>query len=102
MYFSSNIFNLSEQRLEVVKENIQLSETMKKPLSVLQKAVHKQVSIRLKNDHEYKGKMMNIDQYMNVILTNAEEYNNNSLLANYGKLVIRGNNVLFIKIESDL
>jgi len=86
----------------VVKENIQLSETMKKPLSVLQKAVHKQVSIRLKNDHEYKGKMMNIDQYMNVILTNAEEYNNNSLLANYGKLVIRGNNVLFIKIESDL
>ncbi len=102
MYFSSNIFNLSEQRLEVVKENIQLSETMKKPLSVLQKAVHKQVSIRLKNDHEYKGKMMNIDQYMNVILTNAEEYNNNSLLANYGNLVIRGNNVLFIKIESDL
>ena len=102
MYFSSNIFNLSEQRLEVVKENIQLSETMKNPLSVLQKAVHKQVSIRLKNDHEYKGKMMNIDQYMNVILTNAEEYNNNSLLANYGKLVIRGNNVLFIKIESDL
>jgi|TARA_B100002003_G_scaffold204761_1_gene197880 small nuclear ribonucleoprotein len=102
MYFSSNIFNLSEQSLEVVKENIRLSETMKKPLSVLQKAVNKQVSIRLKNDHEYKGKMMNIDQYMNVILTNAEEYNNNSLSANYGKLVIRGNNVLFIKIESDL
>jgi len=79
-----------------------LSEPIKKPLTVLQKAVNKQVSIRLKNDHEYKGKMMNIDQYMNVILTNAEEHSDDSISANYGKLVIRGNNVLFIKIESDL
>jgi|TARA_B100001971_G_C18195280_1_gene541077 small nuclear ribonucleoprotein len=79
-----------------------LQESIKKPLNALQKAVHKQVSIRLKNDYEYKGKMMNIDQYMNVILTNAEEYSGGSLTANYGKLVIRGNNVLFIKIESDL
>ncbi len=75
---------------------------MKKPLNVLQRAVHKQVSIRLKNDHEYKGKMMNIDQYMNVILTDAEEHSDGSLTANYGKLVIRSNNVLFIKIESNL
>ncbi len=75
---------------------------MKKPLNVLQHAVNKNVSIRLKNDDEYKGKMMNIDQYMNVILTNAEEHSGGSLSANYGKLVIRGNNVLFIKIESDL
>ena len=79
-----------------------MSEPIKKPLTVLQKAVNKQVSIRLKNDHEYKGKMMNIDQYMNVILTNAEEHSDDSISANYGKLVIRGNNVLFIKIESDL
>ncbi len=79
-----------------------MQESIKKPLNALQKAVHKQVSIRLKNDYEYKGKMMNIDQYMNVILTNAEEYSGGSLTANYGKLVIRGNNVLFIKIESDL
>ena len=79
-----------------------MSESIKKPINILQKAVHKQVSIRLKNDYEYKGKMMNIDQYMNVILTNAEEYSGGSLTANYGKLVIRGNNVLFIKIESDL
>jgi|TARA_Y100000294_G_scaffold34766_1_gene30404 small nuclear ribonucleoprotein len=46
--------------------------------------------------------MMNIDQYMNVILTDAEEHSDGSLKANYGKLVIRGNNVLFIRIKSDL
>ncbi len=79
-----------------------LPSSAKKPLSVLQKAVNRDVSIRLKNDHEYKGKMMNIDQYMNVILLDAEEHSNGALSANYGKIVIRGNNVLFIKIETDL
>ncbi len=75
---------------------------MKKPLSTLQKAVNKEVSVRLKSDHEYKGRVISIDQYMNVILVDAEEHSNGSLSANYGKVVIRGNNVLFIKIEDDL
>jgi len=79
-----------------------LLEQNKKPLNVLQKTIGKKVSIRLKNDHEYKGKMLNIDQYMNVILTDAEEYIDGKISANYGKLVIRGNNVLFIKITPDL
>lgn len=79
-----------------------LSTSAKKPLNILQKAVNKEVSIRLKNDQEYKGKMMNIDQYMNVILQDAEEHSDGVLSANYGKIVIRGNNVLFIKIETDL
>ena len=86
----------------MIKGNIVLPSSAKKPLSVLQKAVNRDVSIRLKNDHEYKGKMMNIDQYMNVILLDAEEHSNGALSANYGKIVIRGNNVLFIKIETDL
>jgi small nuclear ribonucleoprotein len=79
-----------------------LSDSVKKPLNMLQKAVNKDVSVRLKNDQEYKGKMINIDQYMNVILVDAEEHSNGALSANYGKIVIRGNNVLFIKIETDL
>ena len=71
----------------------------KRPLSVLQKATNKQVSVRLKNEIEYKGKMANVDQYMNVILVDAEERENVSKVANYGKVVIRGNNVLYVKIE---
>jgi len=66
---------------------------------VLQKAANKQVSVRLKNELEYKGKMSNVDPYMNVILTDAEELENGSKKANYGKVVIRGNNVLYIRIE---
>ncbi|MDW8045508.1 MAG: U6 snRNA-associated Sm-like protein LSm6 [Nitrososphaerota archaeon] len=75
---------------------------MKKPLSVLQKAINKHVSIRLKSDLEYRGKMCNADSYMNIILTDAEEYNSGTLIASYGKVVIRGSNVLFIKIDDEI
>jgi len=44
----------------------------KRPLNVLQKATNKLVSVRLKNEIEYKGKMSNVDPYMNVILVDAE------------------------------
>lgn len=71
-------------------------------MSVLQKAINKQVFVRLKNELEYRGKMSNVDPYMNVILVDAEESENGSKLANYGKVVIRGNNVLYIKIEDRL
>jgi small nuclear ribonucleoprotein len=74
----------------------------KRPLSVLQKATSKQVSVRLKSEIEYKGKMSNVDPYMNVILVDAEESENGEKKANYGKVVIRGNNVLYIKIEDRL
>lgn len=69
---------------------------------MLQKATSKQVSVRLKNELEYRGKMSNVDSYMNVILMDAEESENGSKKANYGKVVIRGNNVLYIRIEDRL
>ena len=51
----------------------------------------------------YKGVVVsNVDPYMNVILTDAEEYENGRLSANYGKIVIRGNNVLYIKLDATL
>ncbi len=58
--------------------------------------------MRLKSEIEYKGRMNNVDSYMNLILTDAEEFNGADVMANYGKVVIRGNNVLFIKLEKDL
>lgn len=58
--------------------------------------------MRLKSEIEYKGRMNNVDSYMNLILTDAEEFNGNDVMANYGKVVIRGNNVLFIRLEKDI
>jgi small nuclear ribonucleoprotein len=82
--------------------NSQPPSQSKRPLSVLQKATSKQVAVRLKNEIEYRGKMLNVDPYMNVILLDAEETENGAKVANYGKVVIRGNNVLYVRIEDRL
>ncbi len=62
----------------------------------------KRAWVRLKNDIEYRGKISNVDPYMNLILMDAEEYVNGKLLANYGKVVIRGNNVIYVKIDDSI
>ena len=79
--------------------NQQPPSQTKRPLNVLQKATSKQVSVRLKSEMEYVGRMSNVDPYMNVILVDAQEFENGQKKANYGKVVIRGNNVLYIKLE---
>ncbi len=68
----------------------------------MQKAVSKNATIRLKNEVEYRGKVANVDPYMNLILVDAEEFENGKLSANYGKVVIRGDNVLYVKLESSI
>jgi len=73
----------------------------KRPLNVLQRSLNRKVAVRLKSEIEYRGKMSNVDSYMNLILVDAEEFDGSDLLANYGKVVIRGNNVLFIKLERE-
>ncbi len=71
-------------------------------MTVLQKSTKKKVTIRLKNEVEYKGKMDNVDSYMNLIMTDAEELHGSRVIANYGRVIVRGNNVLFIKLENEL
>jgi small nuclear ribonucleoprotein len=78
------------------------SQQPKRPLSILQRSINRKVAVRLKSEIEYKGRMNNVDSYMNLILTDAEEFNGNDVMANYGKVVIRGNNVLFIRLEKDI
>lgn len=76
--------------------------TAKRPLTALQKSTKRQIIVRLKNEVEYKGKMSNIDAYMNLIMTDAEEIHDGKTVANYGRVIVRGNNVLFIKLENEL
>jgi len=76
--------------------------TAKRPLTTLQKNTNKSVIVRLKNDVEYKGKIVNVDSYMNLIMTDAEELRNGKTVERYGRVILRGNNVLFIKLENEL
>ena len=76
--------------------------TAKRPLTTLQKNINKNVLVRLKNDVEYKGKIDSVDPYMNLIMTDAEELKDGKAVEKYGRIILRGNNVLFIKLEDEL
>ena len=76
--------------------------TAKRPLTTLQKHTKKDVIVRLKNDVEYKGKIDNVDPYMNLIMTDAEELRDGKTTEKFGRIILRGNNVLFIKLENEL
>ena len=82
--------------------NIVSEITSKRPLTTLQKHTKKNVVVRLKNDVEYKGKIDNVDPYMNLIMTDAEELNDGKTIEKFGRIILRGNNVLFIKLENEL
>ncbi len=86
----------------MTRENSLSQSATKRPLTTLQKNTKKKVTVRLKNETEYKGKMDNVDSYMNLIMTDAEEMREDKVVANYGRVILRGNNVLFIRLENEL
>jgi small nuclear ribonucleoprotein len=74
-------------------------EPSKKPLNLLIKKINQDVTVKLKNNSEYKGKMIECDGYMNIILEGAEEFRNDEATANFGCVIVRGNNVLYVCID---
>lgn len=74
-------------------------EPSKKPLNVLTRQMNANIAIMLKNGMKYHGTMVHCDSYMNIILDGASEYYEEQLLAHYGKILVRGNNVLFINLD---
>ena len=62
--------------------------TSKRPLTVLQKNTKKDVVVRLKSEVEYKGKMENVDSYMNLIMTDAEELKDGKAVEKFGRVTV--------------
>ncbi|KFX95538.1 hypothetical protein V490_03798, partial [Pseudogymnoascus sp. VKM F-3557] len=68
------------------------------PRPMLQSLVNEEVVVRLKwGQTEYKGILVSIDSYMNIQLTNTEEFIDQKLTAALGQVLIRCNNVLWIQ-----
>jgi small nuclear ribonucleoprotein len=73
-------------------------EPSKKPLNVLIKQLNAHISVVLKNGCEYRGKMIKCDGHMNIMLEGATESKDEQPITNYGNVLLRGNNVLYIVI----
>ncbi|MGE5575022.1 MAG: LSM domain-containing protein [Ignavibacteria bacterium] len=78
-----------------------MMEPSKKPLNVLIKQLHGNIEVVLKNGYEYKGKMIKCDGHMNILLEGATEFKEDQLMTNYGNVLLRGNNVLYIVMDAD-
>ena len=92
----------SQKSRFMTSEKLVSQTTAKRPLTILQKNVKKTVVVRLKNEVEYRGKMKNVDSYMNLIMTEAEELNDGKTVGKFARVILRGNNVLFIKLEDEI
>jgi len=68
-------------------------------LNVLTKRLNTFVVIVLKNGVEYEGTMVQCDGHMNILLEGAVERVGDRLNANYGSVLLRGNNILYICID---
>ena len=74
-------------------------EPSRKPLNALIKQMNNYVAITLKNGIEYRGTMVRCDSHMNLLLEKATERVNDRLSANYGSILLRGNNILYICVD---
>lgn len=57
---------------------------------MLQDLVNKDIVVRLKwGETEYKGRLVSIDSYMNIQLTNAQEFIDQKFTSDLGQILIR-------------
>lgn len=67
------------------------------PKPFLNNLTGKHVIVKLKWGMEYKGFLVSIDSYMNLQLANTEEFIDGQFTGNLGEILIRCNNVLYIR-----
>ncbi|MGC8601019.1 MAG: LSM domain-containing protein [Thermoprotei archaeon] len=69
------------------------------PLRLLKRALNAPVIVKLKDGEEYRGILNNYDPTMNIVLEDSKQVDENgNALVSFGKILIRGNNILYIVI----
>ena len=72
---------------------------MANPLQTLEKAIGKNITVTLKSNQSYSGRLKITDQYMNLILENCSEMEDGKITKRDGSAFLRGNNILYIKVS---
>lgn len=70
---------------------------MEKPLKLLHSSLNNRVIVELRNGIEYHGILDGYDvPHMNLILKNADETINNEKTVKHTKVIVRGDNIIYI------
>jgi small nuclear ribonucleoprotein len=68
-----------------------------KPLELIHSNIEKRVVVEIKGDREYRGILEGYDHpHLNLILKNAEEIINGEKKRDLGKVIVRGDNIIYI------
>ena len=67
------------------------------PLDVLEKSLNQKLSLLLKDGRLVEGKLSGYDEYMNMVLNDVEETNDEAK-RRLGTIILRGNNVVSISV----
>eukprot|EP00587_Corethron_hystrix_P000555 CAMPEP_0113307896 /NCGR_PEP_ID=MMETSP0010_2-20120614/6556_1 /TAXON_ID=216773 ORGANISM="Corethron hystrix, Strain 308" /NCGR_SAMPLE_ID=MMETSP0010_2 /ASSEMBLY_ACC=CAM_ASM_000155 /LENGTH=91 /DNA_ID=CAMNT_0000162839 /DNA_START=212 /DNA_END=487 /DNA_ORIENTATION=+ /assembly_acc=CAM_ASM_000155 len=73
------------------------SQVIVNPKPFLKDLTGQEVSVRLKWGMEYRGNLVSSDAYMNLQLHDTKEYIDGSFAGNLGEVLIRCNNVLYLR-----
>eukprot|EP01031_Cornospumella_fuschlensis_P028403 gene28403-34290_t len=71
------------------------------PKPFLSDLTGREVIVKLKWGMEYKGTLIATDSYMNLQMTNTEEYVDGELAGSLGEVLIRCNNVLYLRAANE-
>jgi small nuclear ribonucleoprotein (snRNP)-like protein len=71
-------------------------EQIVKPLTLVYRQIGETITVYLKSGEKYTGNLAKVDNYMNLLIEDAVEESGNKT-TRYGRILIRGNNILLIK-----
>ncbi|MHB8396154.1 MAG: LSM domain-containing protein [Thermoplasmataceae archaeon] len=67
-----------------------------KPLEVLRRSIDKNIMVEVRGNRLYSGVLEGYDVYMNLVIKNAGETINQKSSGVFQKLLVRGDNVIFV------
>jgi small nuclear ribonucleoprotein len=66
---------------------------MAAPAQVLEKVIHQRVELRLKDNRTVTGRLLGVDEHLNLVLEDAEERTPDRT-RHLGRIVLRGSSVI--------
>lgn len=74
---------------------------MPRPIAALYDSVDKQVLIICKDGTECTGKITEVDEFMNIVLEDSQEFRNGKFEKNEGVLLVRGPDISIIRLDGN-